>query len=244
MVEVALGNGILVVVSASPDYPSPIAKIDDARPNDTPWPMMTWPPPGSAPLLGRVIEVTPVVVERDADALFAALDDDQVWAHVAGRPATAHDYARRLEQRLAAGWLPWAVRLRRPHAGLPAGAVVGISNYLDVSVADARLEIGGTAYTPAAWGTAVNPDTKLTLLTQAFEVLGVGRVQLKTDVRHARSQSAIARLGARYEGTLRRYQRRGDNTVRDTAMFSIIAEDWPAVRDRLDRRVADLAGNE
>jgi RimJ/RimL family protein N-acetyltransferase len=84
--------------------------------------------------------------------------------------------------------------------------------------------------TPLLWGSAVNPDTKLTLLTYAFETLGAGRVQLKTDVRNIRSQQAISRLGAHYEGTLRRYQRRRDDTIRDTVMFSIIAEGWPAVR--------------
>lgn len=71
---------------------------------------------------------------------------------------------------------------------------------------------------------AVNPDTKLLLLGLAFDTLGAGRVQLKTNVRNVRSQRAIDRLGARYEGTLRRYQRRADGTVRDTALFSIVAE--------------------
>jgi RimJ/RimL family protein N-acetyltransferase len=88
------------------------------------------------------------------------------------------------------------------------------------------------------WGTAVNPETKLLLLEHAFEVLGAGRVQLKTDVRNVRSQQAIARLGARYEGTLRRYQRRSDGTVRDTVLFSVLAEEWPAVRDGLRERLA------
>ena len=117
------------------------------------------------------------------------------------------------------------------------GGVAGMSSYLDVSVADARLEVGSTSYTPPAWGTSVNPETKLLLLGHAFDVLGAGRVQLKTDVRNVRSQQAIARLGARYEGTLRRYQRRADGTVRDTVLFSILAEEWPAVRDALRARL-------
>jgi RimJ/RimL family protein N-acetyltransferase len=130
------------------------------------------------------------------------------------------------------------VRLAKPYRGLPAGAFVGTTSYLDVSTTDARLEIGSTAYAPAVWGSAVNPDAKLQLLALAFEVLGAGRVQLKTDVRNIRSQQAIARLGARYEGTLRRYQRRADGTVRDTAMFSVIAEEWPAVRASLELRLS------
>ncbi len=115
---------------------------------------------------------------------------------------------------------------------------MGTSSYLGVSVADARLEIGSTAYSPPVWASVVNPEVKLLLFEHAFEVLRVGRVQLKTDVRNVRSQQAIARLGARYEGTLRRYQRRADGSVRDTVMFSVTAEEWPAVRDGLLARLA------
>jgi RimJ/RimL family protein N-acetyltransferase len=102
---------------------------------------------------------------------------------------------------------------------------------------DARLEVGSTAYPPAVWGGVVNPEVKLLLLGHAFEDLGAGRVQLKTDVRNTRSQQAIARLGATYEGTLRRYQRRADGTVRDTVLFSITTEEWPRVRDGLRARL-------
>lgn len=213
------------------------APVQDARPQDVPWPAMTWPPPADVRLPGRFVEVVPAVPQRDAEELFRALDDDRVWQHLAGRPREPRAYAERLEQQRAAGALPWTVRLRTPYTGLPAGAVIGTSTYLDVSVGDARLEIGSTAYAPATWGTAVNPDTKLVLLTHAFEVLGAGRVQLKTDVRNTRSQQAIARLGARHEGTLRRYQRRADGSVRDTALFSVVTEDWPAVRAGLENRL-------
>jgi RimJ/RimL family protein N-acetyltransferase len=113
-------------------------------------------------------------------------------------------------------------------AGLAAGSVVGTSSYLDTSASDARLEIGFTAYTPVVWAGVVNPETKLLLLGYAFDVLGAG---------HARSQQAIARLGAQYEGVLRRYQRRSDDTVRDTMMFSVLAEEWPTVRAALIARL-------
>jgi N-acetyltransferase len=218
------------------------APVPDARPQDPPWPALTWPPAPEVRLAGRIVDVTPADPARDADALFAALDDDRVWQHVKGRPDTAQAYAAKLSAGLAAGTLPWVVRLLVPCAGLPAGTVVGTSAYLDVSVPDARLEIGSTAYALAVWGSAVNPDTKLALLTHAFEVLGAGRVQLKTDVRNVRSQRAIARLGARHEGTLRRYQRRSDGSVRDTVLFAILAEEWPAVRAGLQRRTGAGVG--
>jgi N-acetyltransferase len=199
---------------------------------------MAWPPPDSTTLSGTVVEVQPFEADRDAEDLFAAVDHDAVWEHVAGRPHDSAALADSMRRRYAGGSLPWVVRLRVPHAGLATGSCVGSSSYLEVSVEDARLEVGSTTYTPSLWGTAVNPDTKLLLLGHAFEVLRVGRVQLKTDVRNARSQEAIARLGATYEGTLRRYQRRTDGTVRDTALFSVVAEDWPAVRAGLQDRVA------
>lgn len=211
--------------------------VPDPRPQDRPWPAMTWPPSAGTVLRGEVVELVPLDPPRDAEGLFTALDSDEVWRHVAGRPRDAGHFAELLAQVIAAGRLPWLVRLAQDRDGLAAGAVVGTSSYLDVSASDARLEIGSTSYTPAVWGGAVNPDAKLLLLGFAFETLGAGRVQLKTDVRNVRSQQAIARLGARYEGTLRRYQRRADGTVRDTVLFSILAEEWPAVRAGLRERV-------
>jgi N-acetyltransferase len=211
--------------------------ISDARPDDRPWPEMVWPVAPDVTLAGDSVELSLVDLSRDGGALFAALDDDRVWTHMAVRPRSAEEYVDQLGRAMAAGRLPWAVRLRRPLRSLPVGGVVGTTSYLDVSVADARLEVGSTAYAPALWGSVVNPETKLLLLGHAFEVLRVGRVQLKTDVRNIRSQQAIARLGVAYEGTLRRYQRRADGSVRDTVMFSVTAEEWPRVEERLRRRL-------
>nr|WP_165486063.1 GNAT family protein [Frankia sp. Cppng1_Ct_nod] len=140
-------------------------------------------------------------------------------------------------QRQLEGRVPWMVRLRAPVAGREAGAVVGTSSYLNASVPDSRLEIGATAFTPAVWGSGVNTDAKLQLLAYAFDEIGAGQVQFVTDVRNRRSQLAIARLSARYEGTLRRYQKRTDGTVRDSVLFSVIAEEWPVVREGLLERL-------
>ncbi|HTC69198.1 MAG TPA: GNAT family protein [Acidothermaceae bacterium] len=209
----------------------------DTRPVDTAWPQMPWPPASDVRLCGRFVELSQADPDRDADELFAALDHDAVWQHVAGRPTDAAGYAKLIETGYAAGRLPWTVRLTSDRAGLAAGTVVGMSSYLDVSASDARLEIGFTAYTPAVWAGVVNPETKLLLLSYAFDTLGAGRVQLKTDVRNVRSQQAIARLGAQFEGVFRRYQRRSDDTMRDTVFFSILAEEWPAARAALIARL-------
>lgn len=170
-------------------------------------------------------------VPDDAADLYAALDHDACWEHVAGRPASVDQYAETLSQASTVGRWPWVVRLD--------GAVVGTTSYLDVSLPDARLEIGWTAYTPSVWATAVNPECKLLLMGWAFDH-GFGRVQLKTDIRNLRSQRAIAKLGATYEGVLRRYQRRADGTMRDTVFFSVTAEEWPKVREDLTRRLAGV----
>jgi N-acetyltransferase len=203
---------------------------------------MVWPVPAAAEMSGRWVRVTPLDPVADASALFAALDHDPVWEHLAGRPDGPEQLARMLLTRHAASdWQQWLVRASRPVAGLSTDAVIGTTSYLEASAHDARLEIGSTAYTPATWGTVVNPEVKLLLLAYAFDTLKAGRVQLKTDVRNVRSQEAIARLGAQYEGTLRRYQRRSDGSVRDTVLFSITAEDWPAVRRGLAARLRRMA---
>ena len=196
---------------------------------------MAWPP--ARRLTGNIVELSACVPDVDAEPLFQALDHDDVWRHLPARPSSAEQYASTLEKRLAEGRWVWVVRLLQPQAGLPSGAVVGTTSFLELAIDDARLEIGATAYTPLVWSTRVNPDAKLQLLSCAFDALRVGRVELKTDVRNLRSQRAIARLGARYEGTLRRHKRRADGTVRDSVLFSIIAEDWPAAKESLLARV-------
>lgn len=199
---------------------------------------MRWPVAAGTTLTGRVVELAPLDPEADAADLFPALDHDDVWAHVPGRPRDPRHFAEILTARCALpDWHLWTVRTRVPLPGMAAGAVVGTTAYLDANVHDARLEVGYTLYTPAVWAGPVNPEAKLLLLGHAFDPLGVGRVQLKTDTRNQRSQQAIERLGARYEGTLRRHFRRDDGTVRDTVMFSVTAEDWPTVRGGLEARL-------
>lgn len=210
----------------------------DSRPRDAPWPAMSWPIARNLELHGESVLLRRLDPGADAGPLFAALDRPEVWKHVPGRPRDAGELMEALRARSAdPRWHQWLVVAVIPLAAAGAGEVIGTTSYLDASPADARLEIGATAYAPSVWGTVVNPEVKLLLLAHAFDHLAAGRVQLKTDVRNTRAQRAIAALGARYEGTLRRYQRRADGSVRDTALFSITAEDWPEVRTRLTRRV-------
>ncbi|MFD6357410.1 GNAT family N-acetyltransferase [Nocardia tengchongensis] len=213
--------------------------VPDPRPNDQVWPEMIWPVPEGATLTGKFVELTAADPDTDARELFQALDHARAWAHVPGRPGNVRQLEDTLRQRNTQDdtWHVWAVRTRQAIGGNPAGSIVGVTAYLDARPHDAGLEIGFTVYTPSVWATTVNPEAKLLLLEYAFDTLRVGRVQLKTDVRNHRSQQAIARLGAQYEGTLRRQFRRSDGTVRDSVLFSITAEDWPQVRARLEHRL-------
>jgi RimJ/RimL family protein N-acetyltransferase len=135
------------------------------------------------------------------------------------------------------GRFPWLVTLAQDLRGHRAGEIVGCTSFFDCSILDERVEIGYTAYASWAWGSEVNPECKLLLMSWAFEVAEAGRVQLKTDIRNTRSQEAIARLGAVREGVLRRHQRRQDGTIRDSVMYSVIREEWPAVREGLEERL-------
>jgi RimJ/RimL family protein N-acetyltransferase len=103
------------------------------------------------------------------------------------------------------------------------------------------VEIGGTWLSSSAQRTAMNTEAKLLLLTHAFEQWGVGRVDLKTDARNERSRNAMARIGGTFEGVLRQWQPSQvvgeENLLRDSAMFSVIAAQWPEVRDALKSRL-------
>lgn len=114
---------------------------------------------------------------------------------------------------------------------------VGRTTFYDL-VPGLRTEIGNTIYAREVWGTSVNPTAKLLLFAHAFDVLGLGRVALRCDHRNTRSHAAISRLGARYEGTLRRFRPAADGTIADVDYFSVLREEWPAVREGLEARLA------
>ena len=182
----------------------------------------------------------------DAEGLFAALDDERVWAKgygggPQGRPVdvagmrdivdAAVTAAARGERRA------YTVRLIGDSPLGAAGTVVGTTSLADWDLVNERTHIGWTAYGPAWWASPVNAECKLLLLTHAFDDCGFGRVKLQTDNLNDRSQAAIARLGATREGVLRRHMRRADGTFRDTVVFSILRDEWPDVRERLLARL-------
>ena len=199
--------------------------------------------PRLAPLVGLFIRLDPLT-ESDLPELFAAICHPIVFSKgygggLAHPPATEADFVEwaKGHYRFDTG-IPYAVRLvGGPHAG----EMVGTTTLGDF---DTRLEaahIGWTAYDPRVWGTAVNAEAKLLLLGLAFEQ-GFGRVKIQTDVLNTRSRAAIAGIGATFEGVLRRHMPREDGTWRDTAVHSVIVDDWPQVRKTLEERLARYDG--
>lgn len=200
--------------------------------------------PDRRSLVGSSVRLD-AITPADAPGLFAALDDARVWAAgfgggPAGRPASMADTDRWVgaaiaDDRRAA---TYTVRLAADGPLGAAGTIVGTTSLGDVSLPDERIHLGWTAYSPSVWASSVNPECKLLLLAHAFEDCGFGRVKIQTDNLNLRSQGAIARLGAVREGVLRRHQVRADGSFRDTVVFSILRDEWPAVSTELQKRLS------
>lgn len=196
--------------------------------------------PADRPLVGRFISLTPYS-DADIPELERALRRPEVFAGgygggPAGLPADAAAFAAFASGYYAGGAdaMPFTVRLE---GGPDHGTVVGATKLGDLDLASESAHIGWTAYDPRVWGTAVNPEAKLLLLALAFDH-GFGRVKLQADARNARSRAAILKLGAQFEGIARRHKPRADGSWRDSAVYSVIVDEWPAVRAGLEGRLA------
>ncbi len=187
----------------------------------------------TAPLSGKLVELEPLGREH-AEGLWAAAQAPEIWAWLAhlDRRETFDHW---MDISLAAGEEgregPWAVRERA------SGELVGSSRYLNVRRADRVVEIGWTWFHPRVWRGGVNLETKLLMFGRAFDELGCVRVELKTDARNERSRGAMAALPARFEGVMRKHMIVPDVGQRDSAYYSVIDEEWPAVRANLERRL-------
>lgn len=119
----------------------------------------------------------------------------------------------------------------------PDGVVRGSTRFYELNAGQRRVEIGSTFYGRDWWAGVTNPACKLMLLRHAFEGLGLRRVALRCDARNTRSRAAILRLGAREEGRLRAHRVAPDGSEGDTLYFSVLSDEWPAVRDGLEERL-------
>jgi RimJ/RimL family protein N-acetyltransferase len=186
-------------------------------------------------LKGRWLTLEPIE-ERHAPGIFDAMQDEEVCRYLAWPPPRALDETlgliREAQDAMARGQTSVYAQVWNA-----SGRAVGSTRLLDVRPADRQVEIGATFLARDYWRTPANTESKYLFLRHCFEALGCVRVALKTDGRNVRSQEAIARLGAVREGTLRRHMNvRGYQ--RDTVYFSILDDEWPSVKSRLESRLA------
>jgi N-acetyltransferase len=186
-------------------------------------------------LEGRLVVLEPLA-EEHAEELWRAAQAPEIWQWLARIGSSREYFDHWLEASLVAAAESregvFATRDRRN------GKLVGSSRYLAVRPADRVVEIGWTWLNPSVWGSGVNVEQKLLMLGHAFETLGCVRVELKTDARNQRSRAAIAAIPAQFEGVFRKHMIVPDVGQRDSAYFSVIDEEWPAVRANLERRLA------
>ena len=185
---------------------------------------------------GRLVIVEPLALEHEPGLVQAASDPEMfAWMPVdmASSAGALGDWlVGSLAAAQAGREVPFAIR----DAG--SGRVLGSTRFLELRLEHLRAEIGWTWVTRGSWSTGVNVETKLLLLSHAFERVGLRRVEFKTDSRNQRSRGALTALGASFEGILRKHMVVRDGGARDSAYFSVIDDDWPVVKRGLQARLA------
>lgn len=190
--------------------------------------MTGWPEPFSVE--GTHVSVVPMAFDHQADLEEAAADGDlhRLWyTTVPSSDQVRDEIARRLKLRDEGSMLPFAV------IDKPSGKAVGMTTYMNIDAANRRLEIGSTWYRKSVQRTPLNTKCKLLLLRHAFEDLACIAVEFRTHFINRQSRLAIERLGAKFDGILRSHMIMPNGTVRDTAVYSIIASEWPTVKANL-----------
>jgi RimJ/RimL family protein N-acetyltransferase len=180
-------------------------------------------------LHGRHASLLPLRHEHEAGLAAASRDGElcKLWYTSVPSPDRMHqEIERRLALHAAGAMLPFTVMDA-------SGVAVGMTTFMHIDATHRRIEIGSTWYAARVQRTAVNTECKLMLLAHAFDTLGCIAVEFRTHRLNAQSRRAIERLGAQLDGILRAHQRLPDGTLRDTAVYSITASEWPAIRTHL-----------
>jgi RimJ/RimL family protein N-acetyltransferase len=188
-------------------------------------------------MTGKVVRLEPLT-ETHIPELVVAGREESIWKYMLYANLTNEEnmaaWVRDLLERKQAGTdLPYTV------VHLPSQQLIGATRYLEMRPLHRSLEIGGTWYMPEFQQTEVNTECKYLLLKYAFEEMECIRVQFKADLRNERSVRAIERLGAVREGILRNHYILQDGTYRDSIYFSILEKEWPQVKIRLEKKLAD-----
>lgn len=188
------------------------------------------------PLLGQIVLLEPLRREH-AEELHSAAAEDELWKYMGMQAHTPDALQRWVELRIqdmvahtAIAYVIRDVKTRR---------AIGSTSLFDYARAHRRIEIGHTWLGKSHRGTKANAEAKLLLLYHSFERLRLVRVQLKTDPLNTRSRKAILKIGAKEEGTLRSFTTYADGTIHDRVFYSILDSEWPRVKARLEKLVAD-----
>ena len=181
-------------------------------------------------LPGQIVDLLPLE-EKHLEELFVAASDKKIWEFYVGdwsvRERFMEIYQATLARRAEGSEYPFVIFHK------PTQRIIGSTRLMDIVPYDKRLEIGGTWLMPQYWGTAINFDCKLALLTFCFETLNAHRVQLKTQHNNIRSRKAIEKIGGIYEGIIREHMLKDDGSFRSSAYFSILSHEWENVKPKL-----------
>lgn len=187
---------------------------------------MTWPAPVT--LTGEHVTLAPLSHDHTADLKQAASTLGQKWYTPI---PTVEGMESEIDRRLS---LPDMTPFAQC---LPDGRAVGMTTYMHCVEADKRVEIGSTWLSPEVHRTPFNTEAKLLMLTHAFETLGCIRVEFRTHRMNTQSRRAIERLGAQLEGILRNHMIMPNGTLRDTAVYAILDNEWPTIRAHLQAKL-------
>src|SRR5437764_11657434 len=187
-------------------------------------------------LEGSVVRLEPIRAEH-AEVFWNVAKDslDDIFQWIPYRMKTRDDFQRLVEKAFLEQERGESVVFASVERS--SGQVVGSTRFMNIDRINRRVEIGSTWIAPAWQRTAVNTEAKYLMLRHAFEVWGCMRVELKTDALNQKSRNAILRIGAKEEGTLRRHTLTWTGRVRDTVYFSILDDEWPDVKARLEAKL-------
>jgi RimJ/RimL family protein N-acetyltransferase len=188
----------------------------------------------TAPTLeGRIVRLEPLRPEHE-QALWEASRDERTWRWLSiGQPRTQDEWHAWMAQALAAANAGTEIPLVTIRDD-----IVGSTRFLTLRPEHRSVEIGWTWLHPSAWGSGANVEAKYLQLRHAFETWGCRRVELKTDALNERSRGALEALGATFEGIHRKHMLVRGGESRDSAWYSVLDDDWPEIRARLEARLA------
>ncbi|WP_028552800.1 GNAT family N-acetyltransferase [Paenibacillus sp. UNC451MF] len=185
----------------------------------------------SIDLVGVRAKLIPLDREH-AEGLYRAASNPEIWTYLPEKINSAEDARNFIEKALIekekGTEIPFVVWDQETQS------IVGSTRLINISKPNRNVEIGWTWYHPSVWRSRINTECKYLLLKHCFETMGTVRVQFCADKRNVRSNQAIQRLGAVKEGELRRHRILNDGYIRDTCVYSIVDQEWPQIKLRLE----------